>query len=64
MDKIKMAIQSPVFFGFVRAFVAAGCGAAVKHGVDIGSYVEPVTAGVVMVLVMLWSKSSKTVKRK
>ena len=64
MDKIKEAMKSPVFFGFIRALVACVCGAAVKHGVEIGSYVEPITAGVVMLLVMWWSKNSKKPRKR
>lgn len=63
MDKITEMMRSAVFAGFVRAIVAAGCGAAVKHGVDIGSYVEPITGGIIMVLVMWWSQRAKKPRR-
>lgn len=59
MDTIKEALRSPVFFGFLRAFVACGCGILAKHGVEVGSYVEPITGGIVMILVMWWSSKSK-----
>lgn len=59
MNEIKRALQSPVFFGFLRAFVACGCGILAKHGVEVGSYVEPITGGIVMILVMWWSSRSK-----
>ena len=59
MDKIKTIILSPVFFGFLRAFVAAGCGWLATHGVEVGSYTEPVTGALVMILVLWWSQRSK-----
>lgn len=59
MDQIAKAMKSPVFAGFIRALVACGCGMAVKHGVEIGSYVEPITGGVIMLLVMWWSQRAK-----
>jgi ABC-type transporter Mla maintaining outer membrane lipid asymmetry permease subunit MlaE len=59
MDQITQMMKSPVFAGFIRALVACACGMAVKHGVEIGSYVEPITGGIVMVLVMWWSQRAK-----
>lgn len=59
MNDIKAFLKSPVFFGFLRAFVAAGCGILAKHGVEVGSYVEPITGALVMILVMWWSQRSK-----
>lgn len=59
MDKITEMMKGPVFAGFIRAMVACGCGVAVKHGVEIGSYVEPITGGIIMLLVMWWSQRSK-----
>ena len=64
MNEIKKMLQSPVFFGFLRAFVAAGCGWLASHGVAVGSYTEPVTGGIIMVLVMLWSRKEKKQKRR
>lgn len=63
MDKIKTMILSPVFFGFLRAFVAAGCGWLATHGVAVESYVEPITGALVMILVMWWSQRSKRPRR-
>ena len=59
MNEIKRMLQSPVFFGFLRAFVAAGCGWLATHGVAVGSYAEPITGALVMILVMWWSQRSK-----
>ena len=59
MDTVKSMLKSPVFFGFMRAFVAAGCGWLATHGVAVGSYVEPITGALVMLLVMWWSQHSK-----
>lgn len=59
MDKIKMAIQSPVFGGFVRALIAYGCGYCSKHGLDLGQYELPLACGVIMLLDMWWSRYSK-----
>jgi len=64
MNEIKKMLQSPVFFGFLRAFVAAGCGWLASHGVAVGSYNEQVTGGIIMVLVMLWSRKEKKQKRR
>jgi hypothetical protein len=64
MDQITQMMKSPVFAGFIRALVACACGVAVKHGVEMGSYVEPITGGIVMVLVMWWSQRSKTVRKR
>ena len=64
MDKIIEQLKGPVFAGFVRALVACMAGVAVKHGVDMGSYVEPITGGIVMLLVMWWSKKSKTARKR
>ena len=59
MDKIRMAIGSPVFAGFVRTLIAYGCGYMSKHGLDLGQYELPLACGVVMLLDMWWSKRSK-----
>jgi hypothetical protein len=64
MDQITQMMKSPVFAGFIRALVACACGVAVKHGVEIGSYVEPITGGIVMVLVMWWSQKAKRTPRR
>lgn len=59
MDRIKLAIQSPVFAGFVRTLIAYGCGYLSKHGLDLGTYELPIACAVIMVLDMWWSKRSK-----
>jgi hypothetical protein len=59
MNEIKKMLQSPAFFGFVRIFIVAGATLLAKHGVDIGGYVEPLTAGVILVAVAWWSYASK-----
>jgi hypothetical protein len=59
MDKIKTAIGSPVFAGFVRTLIAYGCGYLSKHGLDLGTYELPIACTVVMALDMAWSKYSK-----
>ena len=59
MDKIKLAIQSPVFAGFIRALIAYGCGYMSKHGLDLGAYELPLACGVIMLLDMWWSSHSK-----
>ena len=59
MNEIKTFLKSPVFFGFLRAFVACACGFLAKHGVEVGSYVEPITGALVMIVVMWWSSKSK-----
>lgn len=64
MNDIKRILQSPVFFGFLRAFVAAGCGWLASHGVAVGSYTEPITGALVMLLVMYWSKHEKKPRRR
>ncbi len=64
MNDIKKILQSPVFFGFLRAFVAAGCGWLASKGIAVGSYTEPITGGIVMLLVMYWSKQAKKPKRR
>jgi hypothetical protein len=59
MDKIKMAIMSPVFAGFVRTLIAYGCGYLSKHGLHLGQYELPMACGVIMLLDLWWSKHSK-----
>ena len=59
MDRIRMAIMSPVFAGFVRTLIAYGCGWLSKHGLDLGAYELPMACGVVMLLDLWWSKHAK-----
>ena len=59
MDRIRLAIQSPVFAGFIRALIAYGCGYASKIGLDLEAYELPLACGVIMLLDMWWSKHSK-----
>ena len=58
MDKVKTMLKSVWFASLVRQMLSGIAALLAGHGINVGSYVEPLCSLVIVIAVVVWSNYS------